>query len=508
MFRRTNKPQPKTTCQSNPALQALKQKAIEAARRDPTAWAAYAWKAKVYTTDRTGIVAETAEQMILPPHARDMITFCRSHPRAVILIPPGHCKSVSISQVLVSWALGLKPDSCWAIVSKTQKIAARNTRAITSNIAGNPRTQEVFPGLVPSEECWSPIAAILAGRAPGNPDVSLQAVGVGGALAGTRLDGLVVDDPQDALNSRTEQSNDNLLEWLDSVALPRLAPGAPCWLVCTSWSTDDLAHRLIARGWPSMVLPAIQDENTPQERPLWAARWPLAALQAKRDGMDPSQWARVWQQNPMCDADSRFKSDWVTGALLEGAKAGGLCMRLDSCPSGSVILCGVDPAVKRTKTSDLAALVVVEVRSNRTRRVLDVLAGKMDGPTIFKHLQDVYDRYARPICYVEDNAAQDYLRQFAPREWDIRPHHTGATTPIEFEIEKLAGEFSRGLWLLPGLPSGTPAHGNIQGLINGMYKWRRGQHADDRLAALCFVAAHADDSFAHIHVAQNPIWHV
>jgi len=469
----------------------LKSQAIQAARKDPVAWAAYCWRTK------------EGQQMILPPHARDIISFCRTHPRAVILIPPNHAKSVSLSQVLVSWALGLRPNDCWAVISKTHRLACRNTRAILSVIDRNPRVQEVFSGLIPGEELWSPSQAILGGRREGNPDPSLQALGIGGALAGTRLDGLVIDDPQDQNNSRTEQANDNVEEWVDAIALARLSPTAPCWVICTSFSDDDLAHRLIKRGWPTITLPAIVGENTPQEHSLWPERWPIEKLKQVREEIGPWNWSRVWQQNPMSDADSRFKKDWVDKALLAGSTQG-LALRLD-CPYGSMILCGVDPAVKKTAKSDLAAFVVVEIRSDHTRRILDVEAGKMDGPAIQAMIQTLHDRY-RPIFYVEDVAAQSYLLQFAPKNIDVRAHHTSGQFPIEFEVEKLAAEFSRGMWSIPALPSGNPAHQNIDGLIRGMYKWRKGSHVDDRLAALCFVRSHAEDSFMKMRIIDNPVW--
>jgi hypothetical protein len=69
---------------------------------------------------------------------------------------------------------------------------------------------------------------------------------------------------------------------------------------------------------------------------------------------------------------------------------------LEYTPEGYTIVTGVDLAVKPKESADWTAFVTVAVapkpQGNR-RRILDVTAEKIHGPTIVERLVDIHRRY-------------------------------------------------------------------------------------------------------------------
>ena len=135
--------------------------------------------------------------------------------------------------------------------------------------------------------------------------------GVGGPLTGRGAELLIVDDPiKNAEQAVSEKERANQWDWWQSTASTRIEPGGCCIVITTRWHKDDLAGRLLAEstsgeGPPvrELRLSAIcddEDDAIGREigEPLWPARWPLEALEAKRLGMEAYWWSSLYQQRP------------------------------------------------------------------------------------------------------------------------------------------------------------------------------------------------------------------
>jgi predicted phage terminase large subunit-like protein len=137
---------------------------------------------------------------------------------------------------------------------------------------------------------------------------SLFATGIGGPLTGEPVDGLLlIDDPiKNRLEAESGVYRQRADDWLSSVALTRCHPSASKMVVQTRWHVDDLAGRVLNRGWTKIRLPAI-DENG---LALWPEKRPLEFLEKYRQA-NAYDWASLWQGEPRARGGAVF-TDVVT----------------------------------------------------------------------------------------------------------------------------------------------------------------------------------------------------
>jgi len=148
----------------------------------------------------------------------------------------------------------------------------------------------------------------------------LLATGVGGALTGEGVSGvLVVDDP---IKSRKEADSRHQREvvwgWFGDVANTRVHPGASIVVVQTRWHEDDLSGRLIDRGWELVRLPAIDADG----HALWPEGRPLSFLEAQREAIGEHSFAALYQQEPRPRGGRVFES--VTTCSLADVPTSGV----------------------------------------------------------------------------------------------------------------------------------------------------------------------------------------
>ena len=147
------------------------------------------------------------------------------------------------------------------------------------------------------------------------------AAGVGGALAGRGADLFVIDDPHSEQDVKTNSrlAFDTAWSWFQTGPLQRLMPGGAIIIIMTRWSLLDLTGRLIdyqiknpdTIPWEIVELPAILNEGSDDEKSLWPAQWPLAALKNTKASLDPRFWNAQYMQKPTADSAAKIKrSDW------------------------------------------------------------------------------------------------------------------------------------------------------------------------------------------------------
>jgi hypothetical protein len=122
-----------------------------------------------------------------------------------------------------------------------------------------------------------------------------------------------------------------------------------------------------------------------------------------------------------------------------------------------------------------------------TRSILNVESGKWTGPEIVQRIRDTHMRY-QSIMVVENNASQDFIRQFALAQSAIPiiPFTTGRNKAHpEFGIESLAVEMGSGKWKIPN--HGGRCHREVQGLVDEMLFYEPTAHTGDRLMSLWFA---------------------
>jgi hypothetical protein len=240
--------------------------------------------------------------------------------RLVLSLPPQEGKSSTLRWAVL-WLLAHDPELRVVVASYAASLARTSGRVVRSLIESYGRDL----GLKVDRSHADASDWQLAGHAGG-----LRAVGVGGGLTGQPADVLVVDDPlkgQKEADSSTIR--ESLHEWWSSVALTRLAPGAPVIVVQTRWHEDDLAGRMEAEDWPVLNVPALADGQTPDALGRPPGEWLLSARgrtvadwEAKRKAVGERTFAALYQGRPAPLEGGVFKAAWFDTWRVHEAPAG------------------------------------------------------------------------------------------------------------------------------------------------------------------------------------------
>lgn len=167
----------------------------------------------------------------------------------LIVAPRGSGKSALVGVLFLAWMIGRNPDGHYGLISYTDKIAYRRSRAIRNIIQYDPVFKLIFPGLEPDFRHWSRESFVLKRTDATDLHPTLIAAGSTSAIISSRLDGLVYDDPHDEKNSKSPTKRREVVETYDTSIYFCLQGDA--WTVCiaTRYADDDLPGIFINRGF-------------------------------------------------------------------------------------------------------------------------------------------------------------------------------------------------------------------------------------------------------------------
>lgn len=392
-------------------------------------------------------------------------------------------KTVQLSVLRTVWELGRDPSLRFIILSATQDLAIAIVAAIANYIKSDETVREIFPDLMPDEKggSWSNTKLDVIGRRDKrNP--SVRACGVGTALRGSRGDRLIVDDILTAENTATPEQRRKVTSWLRSEAFGCLSRRARVLIVGNAMHPDDALHELAKlQGWKWLRFPILN----PAGESTWPEMWPHERIKKARIDM-----GLEFAKNMMCrarsDEDARFKQEWIDAALKRGADLT-FVDSLEEVPAGCSTWSGVDLGVSKKKKSDKSAVFTFLEDENGNRTLLRIRAGKWTGPEILDKLKEEQAAF-HSIIAVENNAAQDFILQFAKSETNlpVLPHTTSGRKrdPI-FGVEGLAIELSNGKWTFPS--KGGCIDPQLSEFIVELLYYVPKAHTGDRLMA-CYFA--------------------
>lgn len=444
---------------------------IEAARTDINAFAT-----AVLRDELTGKCLEQA-----PVH-RAWQGLAQKHDRLLIWSAIEHGKTTQMSVMRPLWMLGRNPSLRMGIVSNTAGQATKILDSIRRYIETSSALHAIFPNLKPSGDNWTN-RSITVKRPNVAKDPSIQTLGIHGNVLGSRLDYLIIDDLLDVENTRTAQGREDCFRWLQAAVLSRLTERAAALCVGTAFHPEDAMHKLAALpGWVARRYP-VMDEGVPR----WPERWPLSRIQKRKEELGPLEFARQLLCIARSDEDARFKREWIDACLARG---GGkeMAYGLSALPPGVKTYTGVDLAVQQKDGADMTCLFTIAVHGNGDREVLCVESGRWAGPEIVSRIIDTHRRFMS-VCIVENNAAQDFIVQFARGQWavPIHPFTTGRNKAHpEFGIESIAAEMAGKKWIIPSR-GGIPSHPELQQWVQEMLFYQPTAHTGDRLMASWFA---------------------
>lgn len=444
------------------------------ARQDPSLFVRMALR-----DEKTGARVRQAPvhdewQQVLTAHDRTVIW---SHVEA------GKTAQISIGRTL--YELGLNPNLRGAIVSKTSKGAARIMRAIAQYIIKSADVHAVFPALKPHPDKSLPwnTEAIVVDRDIIAKDPSVQCCGVFGDILGARIDWLILDDVLDYENTRTARGRRELVEWIRSTLWGRLTDEARVCFVGNAWHPEDAMHVFAAEPrFAGFRFPVVDNAG----RLAWPASWSPARIENKRLELGPGEFARQMLCMARDDSSSRFKREWLEICLRRG-EGYRLIDQIDALPPGFAVYTGVDLSVQQHSDADLTVFFTILLHPDGTRQVLSIESGRWAGPEILTRLEDTSARFGS-ICVVENNAAQDFILQFARAQTTatVVPFTTGRQKAHpEFGVEGIAAELAAGRWILPN--RGGKCAPEVDAWMSEMLYFNAKEHTGDRLMASWFA---------------------
>jgi len=237
----------------------------------------------------------------------------------LIEMPPGSAKSTYVNFLFPAWAMARHPGWNVLACSHSTELAERWGRR-TRNLV---LTEAATLGVAISGD------SSAAGRWALTSGAEYYAAGVDVGIMGFRADLGIIDDPfRTAREAEGLTKRESVWEWYVKDFSSRLKPNARRVIMHQRFHEDDLAGRLVnqldAIGKPYRRLTiraeSLGPHDDPLGRPKGALLWDdpagynygkfLRDRKAELVG-DPRAWSALYQQDPVPDSGSFFKSAWL-----------------------------------------------------------------------------------------------------------------------------------------------------------------------------------------------------
>lgn len=409
-----------------------------------------------------------------PRNLHEAQTYIKGEPEFLLInTPPEHAKSTTITMNYVTYRICQDPNIRVILVSQTQEMAKRFLRGIKDRLASENKNYQKLQidfgpegGFDAGAAAWTADSIYVSSstRDSGEKDPTVQALGIGGHIYGSRADLIILDD---CVTGKNAHEYEKQMDWLQREVYNRLSyPGGRILLVGTRLAPIDLYGEITkddyygeeASPWTYLTQPAVLEfaEDAKDWKTLWprtnrppvsiAGRrlteidenglWPMwtgEALRKRRASMSPKNWALVYMQESVVE-DAIFPMKAVTGAV-DGMRAAGIMTK--GAPGhrrngmdGLYIIGGFDPAM----TGHSASVVMGVDRYSGERWVLDVWSkGNLKPDDIFDKIKELTVKYNVNEWRIEKNAMnlmvtqnRDIKNFLGSRGCLLREHFTGS----------------------------------------------------------------------------------
>lgn len=415
--------------------------------------------------------------------------FVKGEPDQILInTPPEHAKSTTLTINYVVYRICQDPNIRILLISRTQDMAKKFLHAIKERLAENAayaKLQAAFgpPGGFASGDTWAATAIRVNGSDSGEHAYTVQAVGIGGQIYGTRADLAIMDDCVDHTNFQQFESQ---ISWIQNQVGTRVADsGGQMILIGTRIESVDLYSEIMKdhyyvdgeSPWTYLTQPAVLEyADDPKD---WITLWPKTnrppvsvkgrrvaeaegwprdgywpmwhgpALQKKRRKMSARNWSMVYMQDQVSD-DSIFKMEAVQGCIDRARYPGRLMPGQPGHRAhgmeGLYVVAGLDPAA-----AGFTAMVVLGLdRQTGVRWLLEVVNSRALAPHNMRaEIERLTDRYRINEWRIEKNAYQASIVQdrlvrdmLNARGCLISPHHTDSTKwDPDFGVASMASLF-------------------------------------------------------------------
>ena len=205
---------------------------------------------------------------------------------------------------------------------------------------------------------------------------SYKAIGVDGGLTGFGAGLLILDDlHKDAAEAYSPTMRQRAWDWVQTVAMTRLAPNASVIMIGTRWHEDDVTGRMLANNpgaWITINIPAYAGDNDalnrlPGER-LWPERFDDAFYSERRNSLSKYFWAALYEGKPIPDTGGHVDINRFVIVDTADIPASGRFVRY------------WDLAVKEKTQADFTAGALCALDGS-TLWIIDIASGQWEWPT-------------------------------------------------------------------------------------------------------------------------------
>lgn len=359
-------------------------------------------------------------------------TYSRRHGRLMLFLPPGSAKSTYASVVGPTYYMGKRPDARLILASYGSDLARRHGRR-ARQIVKSPSYGALFGAGISASTSAADEWAITNGS-------EYLAGGILSGITGNRAHGLTIDDPvrgREQADSPTIR--DKTWEAYNDDLLTRLIPGGWVVLVQTRWHEDDLAGRLLPKGyqsesglirctdgldWEVLNIPAeCERPDDPLGRRIGDYLWPewFDETHWRPFKRQSRTWAALFQQRPRPDEGGIFKEAWCrqTRYRMLPEQATWVVHSWDTAQKPEQIN---DPTVGAVFRTGPAA---------RQFYLQEIYRERIDYPTLRRKVISFADRDKPQAILIEDKSSGQSLIQ------DLRNSTSLPIIPIEPEGNKI-----------------------------------------------------------------------
>ncbi|MBQ9566199.1 MAG: phage terminase large subunit [Synergistaceae bacterium] len=295
------------------------------------------------------------------------------------------------------------------IICATQRTASKKLSEVSREFQANPELR----GLIAKVREDSGLALEVGYRT--GETVRIEAYGKGAAVRGLswgakRPDLVIIDDPQDAEDARSETVTDTDWDWFLSDVL-FLGRDTRIFLIGNNLGERCVIERVINAasdfGFTARRIPILDEKGDS----AWPEKWPAEKIRAERDVFARQGKTDIWFREKMCRAVSpesqKFKREYFRYYDTVNT-------------SGMSVYTTVDLAVSQKPHADYSAIVTVGVNSENHWFVLDVEYGRYDPSTTMDAVFSAYEKWRPLTVGIETVAYQAALKHFLEREMPKR----------------------------------------------------------------------------------------
>jgi len=252
-----------------------------------------------------------------------------------------------------------------------------------------------------------------------------------------RYTGIILDDFESELNTKTPERRNEIKRWVVSTIYPALeeSPGNEGWI----WLSGTIVHfdsflqmtydgfkkaKTDSRSYPWDVFfhSAVEDGKA-----LWPEQWSVKALNAKKEELESINRLSVFYREYQCevvgDEDQLFKEEyiqWWDGRLEEGdedhhilsiTEKNGVKYK-DPIKLPVFVFMGVDPASSTKQTADYSTIVSIAVDADNNRYVLPYYRKHAKPMALAGAILSQHKMYNPKRTHIESVGYQEMLRDY------------------------------------------------------------------------------------------------